>query len=164
MPFLLKRIQVVQRKLYSSLHQKHDTQSLVYCLVCHMPLLRMWDVIKILETSFKPYSYCTILNLCPHSWTPDHNRTKDLSTYSLRVCNTTMFLLMNLEVELSMLCALVWGFRGLAWMLVSVLWLVYGITLAMLFSLQMLDLSRGQHNKKAWIKSGFLGFQTICQT
>lgn len=124
MPFLLKRIQGGQRKLYSSLQQKHDTQSLVHCPVCHMPLLRMWDVIKILETSCKPFCYCTILNLCPHSWTPDHNRTKDLSTYSLCVCNTTMFLLMNLEVALSMLCALVWGFRELAWMLVSVLCMV----------------------------------------
>lgn len=112
MPFLLKRIQGGQRKLYSSLHQKHDTYSLVYCPVCHMPLLRMWNVIKILEKSCKPYSYCTILNLCPHSWTPDHNRTKDLSTYSLCVCNTTVFLLMNLEVALSTALCISVGIQG----------------------------------------------------
>lgn len=102
------------------------TRLLIYCLACHMPVLKKWDAITILETDCKPYNCCNAVNPTLYcSWLQDHKNKspKAPSTYS--TFNTVTFLT-SLEAVLSVLCALVQGFGSMALVLVFVLQLVCG--------------------------------------
>lgn len=105
---------------------------LIYCLACHMPVLKKWDAIIILETDCKPCSCCNTVNPTLYcSWLQDHKNKspKAPSTYS--TFSTVMFLT-SLEAVLSVLCALVQGFGSMALVLVFVLQLVCGRTVTYL--------------------------------